>query len=310
MPTPYSRILRGRLPRNPRQIIWSIVALLAAYAIVWYQQHSTPSHLSQSLRDSLLHDTTRYVAERFPGSPAIHVLLGMPKDASPDDDIVIERAQYVLSYNPTTRCPNWVAWNQSAWWYGPAPRYRGPFLPDPLLPSRFPPVLHRDYTGSGFDRGHMVRSEERTRNAEDNRTTFYTTNILPQHHALNAGPWLRLEEYVERLCKEYDRELYIIAGPIYHDTSRTTIGAGVRVPAECFKIIVVLPKGRTHESVTSTTPVIAVRMPNRPEISGEWDQYITTVSDIERATGYRFFDVLPAAVARALKQQRTGILAF
>jgi endonuclease G len=156
----------------------------------------------------------------------------------------------------------------------------------------------------------MVRSEERTRTDEDNRTTFYTTNILPQYHALNAGPWLRLEEYVEQLCKQYNRELFIVAGPIYHDTCRTVIGRGVRVPAECFKIIVVLPKGRANESVTATTPVIAVRMPNRPDISGSWEQYVTTVSDIERATSYRFFTALPDDIARALKQQRTGIISF
>ncbi|GIV54612.1 MAG: hypothetical protein KatS3mg039_1130 [Candidatus Kapaibacterium sp.] len=313
MPTPYTRSLRRQSRRNRRQLLWSILALLIGYAIVWFNNHHQATPAGQSVRDSIASaDTTQFLAERSVGDPTIHVALGVPTDATPDNDVLLRRTQYVLSYNPTTRCANWVAWNQSAWWYGSAPRYRGQFLPDPLLPPEFQPVLHRDYVGSGFDRGHLVRSEERTRSASDNRTTFYTTNILPQYHALNAGPWLRLEEYVEHLCKQNSRELFIIAGPIYHDTSRTTIGRGVRVPAECFKIIVVLPKGRAKESVTSNTPVIAVRMPNLPDITGSWEQFATTVSDIERATGYRFFTALPDYVARALKEQRlqTGVLSF
>ena len=293
-----------RMPRNRRQIIWSLLILLAAYALIWFQQHNTQHQIGQR-PTTVLPDTSHYLGERFAGSPALHILLGVPRDASDDDDVIIERSQYVLSYNPTTRCANWIAWNQSAWWYGTAPRHRGPFLPDPLLPPQYPPVLHRDYTNSGFDRGHLVRSEERTRTPEDNLTTFYTTNIIPQYHALNAGPWLRLEEYVEHLCKEGSRELFIIAGPIYHDTSRTTIGRGVRVPAECFKIIVILPKGHGADAVTAQTPTIAVRMPNRPDISGSWEQFVTTISDIERATGYRFFTALPDSIARTLKARRT-----
>lgn len=295
-----------RTPRNRRQIMWSLLILLAAYALLWFEQHDL-QHQSGRAPNTVPHDTGHYLGERFNGSPSLHVLLGVPRDASGDDDVIIERSQYVLSYNPTTRCANWVAWNQSAWWYGTAPRHRGPFLPDPLLPPQYPPVLHREYTASGFDRGHLVRSEERTRTPEDNLTTFYTTNILPQYHALNAGPWLQLEEYVERLSKEGGRELFIIAGPIYHDTSQTTIGRGVRVPAECFKIIVILPKGHSTDAVTTQTPTIAVRMPNRPDISGSWEQFATTVSDIERATGYRFFTALADSIARTLKSRRTVV---
>lgn len=295
--------------RNPRQILWSLLVMLAGYAILWWQQQHNTHPLRQSVADSITGDTL-FVAERFPGSHAIHLMLGTPTDATPNDDVLLQRPQYVLSYNPVTRCPNWVTWNQSAWWYGSAPRHRGPFLPDPLLPRQYTPVYHRDYTNSGYDRGHLVRSEERTRTEEDNRTTFYTTNIVPQHHALNTGPWLRLEEYVERLCKEGRRELYIIAGPIFHDTSRTTIGSSVRVPAECFKIIVVLPKGRGRESVTTATDVIAVRMPNRMDVHGSWEQFITTVADIERATGYRFLTALPDSIARVLKTRRATTIAF
>lgn len=291
-----------------RQILWSALLLLLAYVVFWLHQRS--SHHEQSVLPPPSGDASRFIAERFYGDPRIHVMMGIPQDATPNDDVLIERAQYVLSYNPTTRCANWVAWNLSAWWYGTVKRHRGQFLPDPLLPPQYPPVLHRDYVGSGFDRGHLVRSEERTRTEEDNLTTFYTTNIVPQYHELNAGPWLRLEEYVEQLCKTRRCELYIVAGPIYHDTSRATIGRGIRVPAECFKIILVLPKGAGREAVTTATPVIAVRMPNARWVNGSWEQFATTIADIERATGYRFLTALPDSVARVLKTRRTAGVVF
>lgn len=303
MPT-YSRDRKRRM-RNPRQLIWSFVILALAFAALWWQENNriVPQ------RTTVL-DTTTFIAERFPGRASIHVLLGIPTDNSPNDDVLIQRWQYVLSYNPSTQCANWVSWNQSAWWYGKAPRHRGQFMPDPLLPRLYPPVLHRDYTNSGFDRGHLVRSEERTRTVEDNLTTFYTTNIIPQYHQLNAGPWLELEDYVEQLCKQQQRELFIIAGPIFHANDYRTIGRGVRVPSECFKIIVLLPKGHGPESVTLTTPVIAVRMPNVPTVTGPWQRYITTVADIEHATGYQFFTALPDSITRSLKLKRGGALSF
>ncbi|MCX7929145.1 MAG: DNA/RNA non-specific endonuclease [Chlorobi bacterium] len=308
MPNPYTRLLRSQRHKNTRQILWSFLVLLAGLALLWWQQQHENSRLTQSLHDSLaINDTSAFVAERDSGNSAIHTILGTPEDATPHNDIIIKRWQYVLSYNPTTRCPNWVAWNQSAWWYGSAPRHRGQFMPDPLLPSVYVPVLHRDYVNSGYDRGHIVRSEERTRSVEDNRTTFYTTNTIPQTHELNTGPWLRLEEYVEQLCKRHRHELYIVAGPIYHDTSRTVIGRGVRVPTECFKIIVILPKGGRSRHVTTMTNVVAVRMPNRSDVSGSWEQYVTTVADIERATGYRFLTAVPDSILHVLRSKHAAL---
>src|ERR1700737_3204792 len=43
-----------------------------------------------------------------------HAILGMPTlakaDPSQREDFLIERSQYVLSYNARTRVPNWVSW--------------------------------------------------------------------------------------------------------------------------------------------------------------------------------------------------------
>ena len=46
--------------------------------------------------------------------PNRNVRFGLPSPAKADpkqrEDYLIERPQYVLSYNATTRTPNWVSW--------------------------------------------------------------------------------------------------------------------------------------------------------------------------------------------------------
>ena len=166
---------------------------------------------------------------------------------------------------------------------------------------------HDDYTNSGFDRGHMVRSEERTRSPADNRVTFFMTNILPQYHDMNAGPWLRLEEKCEELSRRQGKQLYVMAGGVLRRGKRPsrTIGHDVTVPDTFFKIAVVLEAGQGADDVTASTPVMAVLMPNKEGILDEgWEKYRTTVDEIEKRTGYEFLSAVPAAVQRVIEAKK------
>jgi len=237
--------------------------------------------------------------------PSPHLALGIPADDDAANDYLLRRPQYVLSYNKDQNIANWVSWELNAGWYGDTPRYKGKFMEDPELPAGFYRVKHDDYTGSGYDRGHMVRSEERTRNAEDNKSTFYTTNILPQYHDLNAGPWLRLEDHCEDLSKRDRKQLYVIAGGIKPKRGVKTIGHGVVVPNEFFKVIVILEAGQGPSDVNESTPVIAVIMPNVEGLMGEgWETYRTTVDEIEKKTGYELLSALPESVQNVIEAKK------
>lgn len=234
-------------------------------------------------------------------SGSVHLALGTPTDADPSDDLLLVKTQYALSYNPRRNVPNWVSQNLDETYFGPAPRHKGKFLADETLPAGVYRVRDQDYVGSGYDRGHMVRSEERTRTPEDNTATFLLTNVLPQRHDLNAGPWLRLEDYCQELSQRSHRELYIMTGGIFA-AGGATIGHGVAVPTECFKIVVVLDRGQGARDVTERTRVIAVVMPNVTGILDEgWGRYRTTVREIERRTGYDFLSAVPAVIQRAIE---------
>ncbi|MFQ3598925.1 MAG: DNA/RNA non-specific endonuclease [Chloroherpetonaceae bacterium] len=239
----------------------------------------------------------------------IHAPLGIPKDNDESDDYLMEKPQYVLSYNNARGGANWVAWNLNESWFGTAERKQGPFITDMSLPEGFQRITHNDYTGSGFDRGHMVRSEERTRTREDNDATFLMTNILPQYHDLNAGPWLSLESYCEVLAKKKNHELYLIAGGIYDKNPEYLNGKGkgrVAIPKSTWKIVVVLERGQGLEHITKETRVIAVNMPNEQgkefKKSG-WRKYLTTVDELERLTGYDFLANVPTDIQAVIESK-------
>ncbi len=233
--------------------------------------------------------------------PSVHLALGAPTPGDGPDDHLMIKPQYALSYNRARNGANWVSWELDASSFGGEPRHKGKFLPDESLPAGWYRVRHEDYTGSDYDRGHLVRSEDRTRSREDNTATFLLTNVLPQRHDLNAGPWLRLEDYCDTLARRGGRALFITAGGIF-GAHPATIGHGVAVPEAFFKIVVVLGRGQGAGDAGASTRVIAVIMPNAEGILDRpWGPYRTSVAEIERRTGYHFLDRIPEPTRSALE---------
>lgn len=226
---------------------------------------------------------------------SIHLVLGIPVDNNPDDDIILVRSQYVVSYNPIFNATNWAAWNLNSSWIGKSGRYSGTFIRDTSLPEGLLQITHDDYTNSGYDRGHLVRSHERSSNPDDNKSTFYLTNIVPQTPDLNRGVWLDFERFCENLVLKHNKELYIFSGGIYKSDS--TIGPGIRVPDSCYKIVVVLERGEGLECVGYNTVIYSVKMPNIQGIrKHKWSRYAASVNDIEQSTGYNFLRDVPIKI--------------
>jgi endonuclease G len=176
------------------------------------------------------------------------------------------------------------------------------FMSDTTLPKGWYRVTTDDYTGSGYDRGHMCPSADRTATAKDNQATFILTNIVPQAPDNNRNTWEHLESLSRQLVNQ-GHMLYITAGG---DGDNGTIAKGkIAVPRYTWKIIVVMPKGESDISrITADTTVLAVRIPNGlKDKLGDWDQYRVTVASIEAATGYHFFGNLSPDIQNALKSR-------
>src|SRR5262249_378441 len=147
--------------------------------------------------------------------PNRNVRYGMPGEAKADADkskeaYLIERPQYVLSYNDKRKTANWVAWQLVAKDVGRVSR--GEFAEDPDLPKGLDRVQVQAYAGSGFERGHLCPARDRSSDEKDNDSTFLMTNVVPQSRACNQGAWERLERYSRDLA-DNGKELYVVAGP-------------------------------------------------------------------------------------------------
>ncbi|MDO9182302.1 MAG: DNA/RNA non-specific endonuclease, partial [Bacteriovorax sp.] len=120
--------------------------------------------------------------------------------ANNNNEIIISRDQYILSYDKIRRSPFWVAWKLEADQIGNSGR-ANKFLQDTDLEvylNKSAPTLHavdpNEYKGSCFDRGHQVPSADRTDSKENNQATFLMSNMIPQTPYLNRVIWEHLEQ--------------------------------------------------------------------------------------------------------------------
>lgn len=227
------------------------------------------------------------------------LLIGNLSGAGRDpNNLLLEKPQYALSYNARNGGPNWVSWHLEARDLGSVER--SAFRPNTALPVALQ-IQPSDYRGSGYDRGHVCPSGDRTARRSDNEATFEMSNMLPQAPALNQHVWKSLEDHCRDLAQA-GNELYISAGGA---GSLGRIGDGkVNIPAACWKVVVVLPRGSNDLArINARTRVIAVAMPNKDtdEVAqSSWSRYIISPSRIERTVGLRFFSTLPPSVRTAL----------
>lgn len=241
-------------------------------------------------------------------SVSLHLTLGNPSGATTStgnkDNFLLVKPQYVLSYNDDRGAPNWVSWHLQKSDIGKVDRLNN-FHPETALPTGFKRVVPADYTGTGFDRGHMCNSKDRTKTKTDNSETFSMANMEPQTKELNEQVWKRLEDY-SRTLVDQGNELYITAG-CYGDAKTIGRANKVTVPERCWKVIVVLKQqnGDDISRVDENTRVITVDMPNKNGIKRDpWQKYIVTVRDVEEKTGYDLLSEVPKGVQDAIETKR------
>lgn len=236
---------------------------------------------------------------------SVHLIMGNPSGAlasitMPDNYLMI-KPQYALSYNNSNGTCNWVSWQLNSSWLGSVTR-QNDFRADRSLPAGWKIIEAGEYSGSGYDRGHMCPSGDRTLTKADNSATFLMTNIIPQAPANNQGPWADLESYCRQLVA-LGKELYIISGGA---GSQGFISSGrINVPSYTWKVIVVVDApGLGVRGVTADTRVIGIWMPNDRTITySDWKSYRVSVDYIEEQTGFNFLSVLPAALQDILESR-------
>ncbi|MEJ8769484.1 DNA/RNA non-specific endonuclease [Prevotella sp. HCN-7019] len=216
------------------------------------------------------------------------LLLSVTPDSVPS--MILERAGYVTSYNKKTKLPNWVAWHLTADnTKGSHSRKGIDFMEDEDVPT--PRADDWDYYNSGYDRGHMCPAGDNKWDSEAMRQSFLFTNICPQAPGLNRGDWNEMEN----ACRSWAREngdIYIVCGPILYKGRHKTIGKHKVVVPEAFFKVVLCMRG-TPKAIGF---IYKNEDGNRPK-----GDYVNSVDEVERITGFDFFQSLPDDVEQAVE---------
>jgi endonuclease G, mitochondrial len=279
--------------------IFEFVFIIFVIAIVLSVHGCSPSIIQTSSQIAFMEEIPA------PGLVIEHLVMGNPSaavfDTSCPANYLMEKHQYVLSYNRDRGIPNWIAWHLDSTWLGTAPR-QDDFRRDTLLPDGWYQVNSTSYQRSGYARGHHCPSADRTNTIENNSATFLMTNMMPQVADNNSGPWEKLEEYCRELIVK-GKELYMYAGGA--DSLEMINNGHIVIPAKTWKVILVLDAGENDISrVTDSTRTIAVVMPNSADLiekKDNWKKFCTSVDSVEILTGYNFFSNLPNSIQTAIE---------
>lgn len=148
---------------------------------------------------------------------------------------VVHHTHFSLGYLESEEQAAWVAYRLTVAELNlpRVPRYDH-FDPDYSVSSGS--AFHRDYTGSGFTRGHLVPAADMAFDSASMRQTFLMSNISPQRRAFNNGIWRELEEQTRDWVRR-NKELYIVSGPIFRPDHERIGQNRVGVPDAFYKVL-------------------------------------------------------------------------
>ena len=215
---------------------------------------------------------------------------------------------YSFLYDKTYKTALWVAYATSnsgdfkdndvgrndAWAY------------DPALDQSWQQNLSGAYSSSNglrYDRGHQVASNDRQTTVEQNKQTFYYTNMTPQYSALNQGQWVELEKKVQGVATVTTGSdtLYVVTGPLFEGTlASATDKSGAPCPA---------PSGywKCHMKCTFSSPGVMSSAVGCAYLfdtnSSHTAPTATTIDAIESRTGFDFFANVPSSLQTTAESQ-------
>ena len=203
----------------------------------------------------------------------------------------LDRKGYALSYDSDMGTPQWVAWEltreetrgklERTDWFEADEDVRG---------KR---VEYNDYSGSGYDRGHMAPAGDMKWDMDAMEESFLMSNICPQNHDLNKGSWNDLEVETRQWARKYGKA-YIVCGPIYDSDKKVNrIGRSrVAVPHHFYKAVLIYPNGN---------PLVMGFVFSNDGKHKTMKQSLVSVDQLEKRTGLDFFSNLPDDEEKALE---------
>ena len=164
---------------------------------------------------------------------------------------------------------------------------------DPSIPQEKQLYMKNSYNGS-YDRGHMLPSASRLGSNEDNRQTFYPTNMTPQLSGLNQKKWANIETQVRNWGKGCDT-LYVVTGAVFKTVGgnetvnytycKSDSDKRVAIPNYYYKAL--LQRRGTGDN--STYQALAIWVPHKAATGNATLDDMITIDQLEERTGIDFF---------------------
>ncbi len=177
------------------------------------------------------------------------------------------------------------------------------FRPDYRIPEDFRADLV-DYSGSGYDRGHLVASANQRETELQNSETFLLSNTSPQRPQFNRNIWSKLEAEIRNLdAKPKILETYVICGPIfYFDKPVECIGTSdsnkvkIPVPHAYFKSVLT-------ENNRGTLHMWSFILANE-ESNQALDTFLVPTTLVEKLAGINLWESL---VGRKIDREKSRV---
>ena len=255
--------------RRNNNLVTLLMLILIACGVWYLMQHADARSVFGNSHTSTLDHIEKAEMARTPAGTPEQLLL---------------RTGYTASYNRQWKLPNWVCYELvRSELQGSASRSNR-FVSDPDVEGT--PADTRDYTRSGYDRGHMAPAADMKWSEQAMEESFLLSNICPQAPGLNRGRWKELEELVREWAQR-DSALLIACGPIVSKTPKTIGRHRVAVPSRYFKVVAAPYASRPRG--------IAFLFDNNDE-QPSLRALALPIDSVEKLTGIDFFYNLPDSI--------------
>lgn len=194
---------------------------------------------------------------------------------------VIRNEGFMVGYSELRMNPLWVTYRLEPQPDGPIGKRPSRFNDDKRSLVR---VKHDDYTGSGYDRGHLAPNYAiaKVYGREAQLETFLMTNISPQTPNLNRKIWQRIEQSAMDHFAPLKREVWVTTGPVFGKAFEFLPNSFIQIPTAFYKIFVAPANNQRG------IEVLAFLVPQDVQGNEPMSNFLVKVRDIEAQTGLNF----------------------
>ena len=166
-------------------------------------------------------------------------------------DQILNKTKFSICYSYKEKHPILTFYELEGKWFKKHIHYSRKnltFRPDYNIPIKYR-SYSKNYSGSGFDRGHNVPNADFNWNKKYQKETFYMSNVTPQARWLNRRLWAKIEKFERYLAIKYNKDIIITGSCGNKGYLRNHVG----IPKYWFKIIYIPSVNKTISFLVPNT---------------------------------------------------------